>query len=647
MFLSKAQIERSLQKLESVHPFYGITFLVCKAAQLPVGKTIEYLIEQAEEEFLKKYYQPDHKTAWYYRVFRTSNKNIYWLHPKYPTSGSQAMRTRTFASAFIHRKNTNIWGWDENYVQTLKSLLYKNKVIPIFDLACWLYREYSWRPDTTSEDIIATFIAEFHINPVEQEQLFDISIPPDDLYSIFQDTAVSWNELWNEIIGQLPPGISPDIPPDKEGTLSLLELRGIGPAHMLHVKFADRVNLFTGDNGLGKTFILECAWWALTGTWSSSPAYPRDDANKNEPQIKFEISGTSRRPEPSIARYDWKLQNWIPQTNRQTISALSIYARVDGAFAVWDPAKINITTSSTQQSGPLFFSREDVWQGLWDTVGGKINYLSNGLISDWINWQNSPDQSHFETLKKVLHRLSPPGLDRSDLGLLEPGKPTRIPGDSRWIPTIKHPYGEVPLVYASAGVKRIVALAYLIVWTWEEHKSQSNLIRENPQRRMVILADEIEAHLHPQWQRQILPALLDIQEDLEADLQIQFLITTHAPLVMASMEPRFDVDHDKIFHLNLLREGLFDGEVRLEEPEFTRHGSVDAWLTSDNIFEMKYATNLPVEQVIEDAKKLQMQESITEDQIREMSIQLMKLLGPHDPFWRRWLFFAEQHGVEL
>jgi len=643
MFLSKEQISNSLRRLESVHPFYGITFLVFKAGELPVGDTIDYPINHKEEGFLQKYYQPDKRTAWYYRVFRVSDKNRHWLRPDYPSSGSQAIRTQTFGNAFNHPKNTDIWGWKENYVQELNALLPKRRTIPTFDLACWLYRDRSWSSTITPEDVISTFMKEFHITPLEQEQLFEISVPSNNHYPLFQDTPVSWGALWKDISGQLPP----DIPPDRGGTLSLLKLQGIGPAKTLQIKFADRVNLFTGDNGLGKTFILECAWWALTGTWSSAPAYPRNDANKNQPKIQFEILGASGRPEPREAKYDWKSQNWAHQANRQTISGLSIYARVDGAFAVWDPAKIKATVGNGKQSGPLFFSREDVWHGLADTSSGRTTYLSNGLINDWVTWQNSPNKYPFETLKKVLRRLSPPGLDRSDLGLLEPGDPIRIPGDARWIPTIRHPYGEIPLLYASAGVKRIVALAYLIVWTWQEHKAQSELIREDPQRRIIIIADEIESHLHPQWQRRILPALLDVQEDLETDLQIQFLITTHAPLVMASMEPRFDLDLDKIFHLNLTREGLFEGQVRLEEPEFVRHGSVDAWLTSDDIFEMKHARSLESEQVIEDAKRLQMQENVTEDEIREMSNRLIRLLGSHDSFWRRWLFFAKQRGVEL
>jgi hypothetical protein len=72
----------------------------------------------------------------------------------------------------------------------------------------------------------------------------------------------------------------------------------------------------------------------------------------------------------------------------------------------------------------------------------------------------------------------------SDLGWLEPGNPVRLPHDAREIPTLRHLYGEVPIVYASAGVRRIITLAYLIVWAWEEQKIQAKLIRKEPQNRI-------------------------------------------------------------------------------------------------------------------------------------------------------------------
>ncbi len=66
--------------------------------------------------------------------------------------------------------------------------------------------------------------------------------------------------------------------------LLFMKLNGTGPARELHFEPAKRVNLLTGDNGLAKTFLLECVWWALSGNWAGNPAYPRQDAKKDEPQ---------------------------------------------------------------------------------------------------------------------------------------------------------------------------------------------------------------------------------------------------------------------------------------------------------------------------------------------------------------------------
>ncbi|MCK6622571.1 MAG: AAA family ATPase [Calditrichaceae bacterium] len=641
-YITKHQLKKSFKALENVHPFYGITFLACKTNDLPIGRKIEFPIDKFEHQLLEKYYKPEKNTERFLKVFRVSDKSNYWLRPDYPSSGSQKTRTNKFKDAFLHPMNTQVWGWASNYIEILKLHLHRHNQIPAFHLAVWLYRDREWKDETTARSIIDIFMREFKITNDEKKELFDTTIPEDlDLDLLFQAEPVSWSEL-SEELGIKPP---PDRPMERGGNLFSLDLSGIGPAKSLEIKLSNRINLFTGDNGLGKSFILDCAWWALSGDWSGNQAYPREDAKKSDVKIKYKIQGKSGRPEASESYYDWKQQIWTSAGKRLTMPGLLIYARIDGAFAVWDPARYDLLKSELQKFNALIFSREDVWNGLPYQIGGTKKYLCNGLINDWVQWQYSPEEPPFSILKKVLRGLSPPNLSKGDIGFLEPGKPTRIPPESRLIPTIKHPYGEIPLIYSSAAVQRIVGLAYLIVWTWEEHKNQAKSIREKPQDRMVLLVDEIEAHLHPQWQRLILPALLNVLNELEKDLQVQLLITTHSPLVMTSIEPIFDTTRDKIFHLNLVQEGLFEGRVEIEEPEFVRWGSVNSWLRS-NIFEV-HPTSIEAENAMEKAKKLQLQKKASKEEIEEVSDLLSKYLSPHDPFWIRWTYFAKNHNVEL
>ena len=70
--------------------------------------------------------------------------------------------------------------------------------------------------------------------------------------------------------------------------LKSLELRDVGPADHLEIDFAPRVNLITGDNGLGKSFLLDVAWWALTGLAADEMA-----ATATAPQSATRFSGSS------------------------------------------------------------------------------------------------------------------------------------------------------------------------------------------------------------------------------------------------------------------------------------------------------------------------------------------------------------------
>jgi predicted ATPase len=87
----------------------------------------------------------------------------------------------------------------------------------------------------------------------------------------------------------------------------------------------------------------------------------------------------------------------------------------------------------------------------------------------------------------------------------------------------------------------------------------------------------VEAHLHPQWQRVLLPALLRVARELSASLgtrDVQILATTHAPLVLASLEPHFDDGEDALFHLD-----LEDGEVNVSKVPWALRGDVSLWFT--------------------------------------------------------------------
>jgi hypothetical protein len=220
--------------------------------------------------------------------------------------------------------------------------------------------------------------------------------------------------------------------------------------------------------------------------------------------------------------------------------------------------------------------------------------------------------------------------------MLEPGEPIRIAvDDSREHPTLRMPYGDVPLVHASAGIRRVLGLAYLIVWAWTEHEAARRLLNQPAENRIVLLVDEVETHLHPRWQRDIVASLLKVVEDLGAeDAHLQMLLTTHSPLVLAAMEPAFNTRTDRLFHFR-----LEEGDVSLESLEVYPRGDASAWLTSE-VFELEEARSLEAEEAMRAAEDwLGRNRGSLPSRLSsfgQIDAALRKTVPGDDPFWIRW-----------
>jgi hypothetical protein len=239
---------------------------------------------------------------------------------------------------------------------------------------------------------------------------------------------------------------------------------------------------------------------------------------------------------------------------------LVVYGRADGSFAVIDPARNDPPDddgdgppASRQRPAAFFFDSHDVWGGL--TKDGQR--LCNGLIADWRVWQLQ-NSDKFIALENMLSVLSPEPAEP-----LQPGEPRRIDLlDSRNIPTLRMSYGEVPVTLLSSGMRRILALSYLLVWAWHEHRKASELRGKPPSDRVTLLIDDVDAHLDSRWQRVILPAILLALQGLGAAAESQVISTTHSPLVLASLERIWDPEHDRLFRLDLV--GSNEGAPHVE-----------------------------------------------------------------------------------
>lgn len=427
--------------------------------------------------------------------------------------------------------------------------------------------------------------------------------------------------------------------------LHSLELKNVGPAPGMRMELGSRLNLITGDNGLGKSFLLDVAWWALTRRWpfelnnrmtSGYVARPRDPSLKASIGLQVDSkSGVVRY----TSEYTPREEAWTGKAGRPWNPGLVLYAHADGSFSVWDPArnywKKRGSIDIQDRLPGYVFTPKEVWDELKVDIDGRETIVCNGLVRDWASWIREKG-AEAALMEKLLADLSP---SRDPKDLLRPGPLVRISADdSRDIPSIATAYADaIPILHASAGIRRIVALAYMLLWSWREHGIAAQRLGEARTSRVIMLIDEIEAHLHPKWQRSILNAVLQLAGLLHKDATVQLIAVTHSPLVLASAEPIFDQLTDAWFDLDLeTRKG--HSAATLQKREFVRLGDASAWLRSD-AFDLKEAGSLEAEEAMTRALELARASRVTAGEVQEVEKLLRASLGDTDRFWLRWAEF--------
>lgn len=623
MYLSTNAVLKAIGILRTeVHPFIGITFVACKHYDLSVGSMDDVSIDKLTRAHMDVHHRIDRRSAHYFQPFRGGSP--WWVAERYPSSGLQTVNTQTFGSVFMHTRATRKWGFEPTYLDRMEGILRERHVlsrVPADAIAVWLFKDTDLGTISKYEDLVELFFDRYNVNDAERSSIFSVRSMDNQLPS---EAAFSPEPLEMTSVTRALPE-PPDAQAEGGRTITSLRLANASPAREMRLEFGQRLTIVTGDSGLGKSFLLDFTWWAATGLWADREALPQQDDPKMIPVVEYTLSANSGRLSTFRAFFDKKNFTWVRPSGAMTVEALAVFSRADGSFAVADPIR-----SKFNQSAPATGSltASEVWNGRPGLI--------EGLIRDWTRWQSATDQKTFDQFASVLKRLSP-----EDLGTLTPGGPVRLPGDPREVPTVQHRYATVPVTQASSGVQRVLLLAYLIIWSWREHELAAERLDRSPVRKMMVTVDELEAHLHPKWQRIVLPALMGVGDVLSSDLALQVIAATHSPMILASIEATFNGSTDVLYHLY----GA-GPTVRLEETPFVKYGDASGWLTSP-LFGLRHARSREAELAIEAAKSLQLQADPGANEVLAVSEKLKLHLADDDKFWPRWLYFAEQHEVTI
>ncbi len=244
-----------------------------------------------------------------------------------------------------------------------------------------------------------------------------------------------------------------------------------------------------------------------------------------------------------------------------------------------------------------------------------------------------PEYERREKLKKAIARILP-GTEfiPTDIKILPPTlNKQKLSGVC-----LRTEFGElVPFSSLSLGYKTTMAWVADLAWRLLEHYPNSDNPLEEP---AVVLIDEIDLHLHPRWQ-------LRIMDDLSAVfLRTQFIATSHSPLMVQVAEKA---------NFALLRKNDTYVEIH-NDPRRVNSWRVDQILTSD-LFGVPSARNEQTESLFSRRDQLVMKSSRTPEEDAELEglyVEISKIPSAGDPqdqrameLIRKASALLKQHGI--
>ena len=359
--------------------------------------------------------------------------------------------------------------------------------------------------------------------------------------------------------------------------------------------------MILGDNALGKTTILRAIAMSLCG----------DPGLVNELEGEWLKSGKLEGTIQLDTRPSNK--NEMPLSIKTIFTRRSLKADIDitqeiypkGHQVLWDSFFVCGYGASRGVTGGEVYSKYSVTDSVYTLFNYDTRLQTPELVIRRIKDMSGPNSDKIQ--KKILNWIDnilmlPKGATKLEMGGL----------------TVSGPWGKsMPVGALADGHQATISwVVDLLGWAllYDENIFQKEISG-------VLLIDEIEQHLHPKWQRNIVPTLRNIFPKL------QFVIATHSPLVAANAGKLFTSDPElKLFHLS--QEGK---TVRLSEVEENLGELNIAQVLSSEAFDYIFTSNPKIENILREASILATKDKRTNEEearYKEIKNGLKELMFP-------------------
>jgi SIR2-like domain/AAA domain/AAA domain, putative AbiEii toxin, Type IV TA system len=305
----------------------------------------------------------------------------------------------------------------------------------------------------------------------------------------------------------------------RSAVIESVRLENIGPFRELKLDLNRRLNLLLGNNGSGKSTLLRAIALALCG----------DDERARGTGARLLRAGTSSGWIELKVGADVYRTELVRDIDGVSVKQTQLTPLQAGTWVILGfPPVRGITTRNpppTEETNPNPLVT-DVLPLLLQTTDERLDDVKGWLVSQSLRAEGGRGISREEAARarKLL---------RSFFGLLDDLTPgLRLEFDScdrsTWQVIVKTVDGAIPIDFISQGTISVLG------WVGTVLQRMYEIYPDSPQPEAepaVVLVDEVDAHMHPEWQKALVPVL-------RARLpKLQLIATTHSPLVAGGMEP--------------------------------------------------------------------------------------------------------------
>ena len=296
----------------------------------------------------------------------------------------------------------------------------------------------------------------------------------------------------------------------------------------------DNVNLILGDNGGGKSSILRAlAIAALAPTLLESGFVPYRLARRagaNHPPVektllKIVAQATQGETPPERPRgKKFELLARIEQRPRGNLDRLHLDSTpdspiVDLIYDDYSPTFFIVGYGATRrvETGGYFEGSAQKARGLrYQRVAGLFeDHVALRPLQAWAPKLRATNPIRFEEVTSLINQVLPQGVRFT--GEQDPEDEQFI-FDFEGVPT--------PFSALSDGYKAFIGWVGDLVAHLADVAPPDSTLNRTPG---IVLVDEIDLHLHPAWQRAVVPTLA------RTFPKLQFVFTSHSPLVAGTM----------------------------------------------------------------------------------------------------------------